>query len=126
MKTKSLGLAWIVVKDFKKAVKFYTEVVGLQLKEMHEEWGWAELGGHDSNGALLGIAVENPQAQSPIGPGQNAVLTFTVANLETAIAEMKKQKASIIGNEEVIPGHVKMQTVKDADGNIFQMVELLT
>ena len=41
MRTNSIDLVWIVVKDFKNAVKFYTEVAGLKVVEMKEEWGWA-------------------------------------------------------------------------------------
>jgi predicted enzyme related to lactoylglutathione lyase len=72
--TQSLDLAWIVVKDLKKAVKFYTETVGLKLLELHEEFGWAELQGPDG-GARLGIGVENDK--DPIKAGTNACVTFT-------------------------------------------------
>lgn len=125
MVAKSIGLAWILVKDFKKAVKFYTEVAGLKLIEMNEEWGWAELEGHDGGGMRLGIAQDNPQCQGPTKPGQNAVITFTVDNIEKEIKHMQKQGATLIGNIEVVPGHVKMQSVKDAEGNVFQIVELI-
>jgi predicted enzyme related to lactoylglutathione lyase len=126
MKAKSIGLAWIIVKDFKKAVKFYTDVVGLKLKEMNEQWGWAELEGHDGEGMRLGIAQQRSQGQDPIEPGQNAVVTFTVDNIEKAIQNMQKQGAALIGQVEEVPGHVKMQSVRDTEGNFFQLVEILS
>ncbi len=123
MKAKEMGLVWIVVKGFNKALKYYTEVVGLQLKEVNEEWGWAELVGSDG-GMRLGIG--KCDAQSPIQPGMNAVATFTIDNIEESRIKMLSQGAECLGEIQEVPGHVKMQTVRDQDGNIFQMVEVVT
>lgn len=122
MQVKEIGLSWIVVKDVKAAVKYYTEVVGLKLMEFNEQYGWAELQGH-GGGARLGIAQECPQEKTKAG--QNAVVTFTVADLEKAKGEMIKKGAKCQGDVIEVPGHVKMQTVVDNDGNSFQICELL-
>ena len=122
MQVKSIGLSWIVVKDVKAAIKYYTEIVGLKLMEFDEQYGWAELEGHEG-GSRLGIAQENPHEN--IKAGQNAVITFTVKDLEKAKSEMIKKGAECEGEVLEIPGHVKMQTVIDRDGNRFQMCELL-
>ena len=123
MNTKSLGLVWIVVKDLKKAIEFYTKTVGLKLMELNEQFGWAELEGH-SGGARLGIAQMQLKSEDDVQPGQNAVMTFTVANIESAVADMTAKGARLIGAIEEIPGHVKMQTALDTDGNRFQIVEV--
>lgn len=122
MNVKEIGLSWIVVKDVKAAVAYYTNVVGLKLMEFHEEYGWAELEGHQG-GSRLGIAQENPQEQ--VKAGQNAIMTFTVSNIEAAKAEMVKKGAKCEGDILEVPGHVKMQTIVDQDGNRFQICELL-
>lgn len=121
MSVQSMDLAWIMVDDFKAAVKFYTEVVGLTLMESNEEWGWAELQG--KNGARLGIGKCNET--SSVKPGQNAVLTFTVENLDQSKDEMVRKGAVCVGDVLEVPGHVRMQTIKDLDGNQFQIVEKL-
>jgi predicted enzyme related to lactoylglutathione lyase len=123
MKLKSMDLVWIVVNDLKKALKFYTETLGLTLKEFHEQYGWAELEGQNG-GARLGIAQAQPKSEDGHLPGQNAVMTFTVENLQTAIDKLSKQGVKLIGAIQEVPGQVKMQTVADADGNRFQLVEL--
>lgn len=125
MQAKSIGLVWIVVKDFKKAVKFYTEVAGLKLVEENEEWGWAELEGHEGKGMRLGIARSDLKGEDPVQPGQNAVLTITVENIEKAIENAQKQGSVLVGKIEVVPGHVKMQSVRDTEGNLFQFCELI-
>lgn len=119
--TQGIHLAWIVVKDIQKAIKFYTEVVGLTLREFHQEFGWAELAGPD--GATLGLAQHG--AKSEIQPGQNAVMSITVNDLDVALKEWKKHKVRLVGEIMEIPGHVKLQTFVDQDGNTLQLVQKL-
>ena len=123
MKLKSMDLVWIVVNDLKKAIKFYTETVGLQLKELHEQHGWAELEG-PHGGARIGIAQCKVNSEEDLKPGQNAIMTFTVENLKNAIDNFLKQGVKLIGQVQEVPGQVKMQMVSDVDGNRFQLVEL--
>jgi len=120
MKVKEIGLCWIVVKDLNAAIKYYTEVVGLKLAEFHEEFAWAEVEAEDG-GCRLGLAQENPEQKA----GQNAVMTFSVANLDKAIEEMVKKGAVREGEVCEISGHVRMQSMIDPDGNRFQMCQVL-
>ncbi len=122
MRVKNIGLSWIVVKNIRDAVKYYTEIVGLKLMELNEEFGWAELEGYEG-GSRLGIAQEAPHEK--VKAGQNAVVTFTVEDLEKVKSEMIKKGAKCEGDVIEVPGHVKMQTVVDSDGNRFQICELL-
>ena len=122
MQVKEIGLSWIVVKDFKAAVKYYTDVVGLKLMEINEQYGWAELEGFEG-GSRLGIAQEN--SEDPAKAGQNAVMTFTVGNIQKAKEEMIKKGAKCEGDIIEVPGHVKMQTMTDLDGNCFQICEMV-
>lgn len=123
MPIQSIDLAWIVVKDLKSAIKFYTEIVGLKLHELHEQCGWAELSGHNG-GARLGIAQKSDY--EPLQPGQNAVITLTVPNIAQTIAELSQKKVKMIGEVLEVPGQVKLQTAIDEDGNHFQLVEVLS
>lgn len=125
MNLKSMDLAWIVVNDLKKAIKFYTETIGLKLMECNEQFGWAELEGNEG-GARIGLAQTQLKCGEDIQPGQNAIPTFTVGSLEKAIAELIKKGTTLIGTVQEVPGHVKLQTVSDIDGNRFQLVEVLT
>jgi len=121
MKAKGIFLSWIVVKDIKKAIQFYTEVVGLQLNEHHPEYNWAELSGE--GGARLGIAAECPQMAEKAGI--NAVMTISVDDIEKAKAHFKQKGAKLVGETIEVPGIVKMQNFEDADGNQMQIVQTL-
>lgn len=120
MVVKSMELAWVVVSDFAKAKKFFTESVGLKVSSSNDEFGWAELCGKDG-GALLGIATAGKH--SPVGPGQNAIVTLTVDDIVKAKAQLVKKGVKMLGDIIEVPGIVKMQLFEDLDGNKFQLVE---
>ena len=121
MKSQGMYLSWIVVKDIEKAIKFYTEVAGLELKEFDKEFRWAELSG--PHGAMLGIAEES--LECPVKAGSNAIVTISVNDIDKANAHFIKKGATLIGDVIEIPGHVKMQTFVDVDGNTLQMCQKL-
>lgn len=121
-KVQSAGLAWIVVQDLDKALKFFTEVLGLKVLSRADEWGWAELAGEDGV-AILGVAHSAHETQ--VKPGQNAIMTFTVSDIEHSKSAMAKKGAELVGEVMEIPGHVKLQSFKDKDGNLFQLVQTL-
>lgn len=118
-KTKGIHLGWIVVKNLDDAIKFYTEVVGLKLREYHKEYSWAELVGE--SGAALGLTAQEDEMKA----GSNAVLTITVDNIEEAVQKFKLNGVKLNGDIMEIPGHVKLQSFNDKEGNRFQLVQVL-
>jgi predicted enzyme related to lactoylglutathione lyase len=117
MTIKKIELGWITVANFKKAQKFFSDM-GLTLKESNEEWGWMEFEGKEG-GMRLGVAQANESSK----PGHNTVLTFTVDNLATTKKNMESKGVQFVGEVIEVPGHVKMATFVDPDGNQFQIVE---
>jgi predicted enzyme related to lactoylglutathione lyase len=119
----SSDLSWIVVSDLKKAKEFFTNIVGLKVLNVSEEFGWAELGG-ESGGAVIGLAEESPMMEG-ITAGNNAVITLTVEDADKATEALKKKGVELVGDMMEVPGHVKLQMFKDPDGNLLQIVEKL-
>lgn len=124
MIAKRSDMAWITVSDVKKAKKFFTEVVGLEVRTDTPEYGWVELVAKDG-GSALGVGQYNPQYGNEVQPGQNAIITFTVDDIMEAKAEFEKKGVTLLGDIVAVPGHVKMLFFTDVDGNKFQIVELL-
>ena len=121
-KMKGTHLSWIVVSDFAKAKKFFTETLGLKAMNVADEFGWMELQGPE--GALIGVSTHNQY--SAIKPGQHAVITLSVDNIELATKELSEKGVKIIGDVCEVPGHVKLQLFADPDGNLFQLVQDLS
>lgn len=127
MSVQGIHLAWVVVNDLNKALKFYTESLGFKLLEHQADYGWAEVSG--SSGARLGIAQASAcsEEDSDLGtmPGINAVVAITVDNIDKTIAAYKAKGVKLIGKKQEVPGQVVLQTLEDPDGNKFQLAQLL-
>lgn len=125
MENKGMHLAWIASKDFNEAIKFYTEVLGLKLLSKNETFNWAELQGEE--GVMVGLSGPSQDCshESPLKPGQNAVLTFTVTNIEEAREELLKNGTELLGEIQEVPGHVKLQLFKDPSGNLCHLCQLI-
>jgi predicted enzyme related to lactoylglutathione lyase len=117
---KSADLVWVTVSDFKKARKFFTETLGLKEISCVEEMGWMELQGQDG-GVMIGVGASNDELPA----GSNAIVTFTVDDIDQAVADFKTKNIQLLGKIVEIPGHVKLQMFTDLDGNKFQLVQVL-
>jgi predicted enzyme related to lactoylglutathione lyase len=120
---KRSDLAWITVSDINKAKKFFTEVLGLELRADTPEYGWIELMPKEG-GCALGVGQSNPEGDD-VKPGSNAILTFTVDDINAMKAVLEKNNVTILGDIVEVPGHVKMLFFSDLDGNKFQIVQMI-
>lgn len=119
----SIELGWIVVKDLQRAIDFYVKTLGFELTTHAPEYNWAEVKAPQGDFTIgIGVAGEDDALMKP---GTNMVPTFTTDNLEEAIAELKKQQVTFIGDVIEVPGHVKMISMLDVDGNHMQLVQKL-
>ncbi len=123
MAIKSIGLAWISTADIKKAKAFFTDKLGLQVTTDSAEYGWLELEGKDG-GMTLGVGASTPE--NPVKAGHNAVVTFTVDDIVATKKDMESKGVAFMGGIEEIPGHVKLATFADEDGNVFQLAQVLS
>jgi len=123
MTIKKIELAWITVGDLAKARKFLTDTVGLKVASSAQEYGWMELQGVEG-GMLLGVGQANSQHKER--PGQNAVVTLTVDDIVASKKELESKGVQFDGDIMEVPGHVKMASFSDPDGNKFQLTQLLS
>lgn len=121
MKQTGVNMVWVVVKDLKQAIEFYTKVLGFKLDNESPEYGWAELS--STQGTSIGLAAENDSCE--IKAGNNAVITVSVPDIEVAREELKSKGVTLYGEVMEVPGHVKLQNFNDSDGNSFQLVQTL-
>lgn len=124
MKINKISLAWIATSDISKAKDFFANTMGLEVSADSQADGWLEFKAAGDS-FLLGVGeVKEESENSPIMPGYNAVVTFTVDDLEATKKELEAKEVDIYDIIEV-PGHVKMAFMQDPDGNIFQVVQMI-
>ena len=123
MAVKRMDLAWVSVRNIKKSTKFFTQALGLEVASGGEEFGWIELVGKDG-GLVLGLGEEKDK-ESPVQPGNNAVITMTVDNIKRSKTAFEKKGATFIGDIFEVPGKLKIAMFQDPDGNYFHLVQEL-
>ena len=124
MKVLSIEMVWIAARDLSLTTKFLSEVVGLEIAKEVPEYHWAEL--HAQNSKLsLGVGKVDEGSNEPIKPGQNAVIVFTIQDVQAAKIELEAKGVRFLGDIVEIPGHVKIATFLDPDGNCFQPAQRL-
>lgn len=119
---KKMSLAWIAVKDINASKKFFKDVLGLSVTNDTPEYGWMEL--KAGNDFILGVGQAREEHETE-KPGMNAVVTMTVDDIVKSKAMLEAKGVRFIDEIIEVPGHVKMVTFIDTDGNKFQLVQEL-
>jgi len=106
----------VMVSDMKKAVKFYTETLGLEVKA---QWGdeFAQL---KAPGTIIAL---HPSVKGGAKPGDSKSLSigFSVDGLEKAVAELKKKGVKF--TKVTDDGPVRLAFFVDPDGNPLYLSE---
>jgi catechol 2,3-dioxygenase-like lactoylglutathione lyase family enzyme len=103
------------VAEMERAVAFYRDVLGLELKRRDGD-NWAVF---DAGGRMFALhgAVEG----RPVSAG-GATAVFSVGDLDRARA-MLSERGVEFGHEGDVAGYARFASFKDPDGNTVQFIE---
>jgi catechol 2,3-dioxygenase-like lactoylglutathione lyase family enzyme len=103
-------------RDMDRAVAFYGEVLGLQLRR-RSGGEWAEFEAGPARLALHGT----DEAELPA----SGTVVLRVASLDEARWVLEERGAVFDGHESEVPGFARFATLHDPDGNPIQLIEYL-
>jgi len=104
----------LMVSDMDRAIAFYHEGVGLDLRFRSPEW--SELAWGDAVVALHGGAQDIDLHETGLG--------FEVRDLEGALGELVEAGGRIVRPPEDREGEpIRLAEVADPDGNVFSVVQ---
>lgn len=110
MKVRGVDFVVYNVSDYKKAVEFYKDVLGLKLTEEYAGF-WAEF-----EAGSVTVALCAPPYATTHGPGGGATVALSVDDVKIAVKELKEKNVKII--YDVSETDVCFQaTISDLDGN---------
>jgi predicted enzyme related to lactoylglutathione lyase len=113
MAIKKFSSAYYVVKNMDRAVTFYQDVLGMNVK-FRDGNRWTQF---DVNG--VGVALADP-SEGTVPPGGGGTVVLEVDSLLETREALVKSGAAV--NDIVdMGGHGKYFTVKDPEGNIVQI-----
>ncbi|WP_123507090.1 VOC family protein [Frondihabitans sp. PhB188] len=107
-----VATVWVPVTDMKRAVAFYRDTLGLDVKSESDDW--SEL---DAGGLMIGL---NGREDASVSSSGGAVITFQPdGTIEDELAEIASRGADIQGE---ISDHEwgRIVPFKDSEGNDLQ------
>jgi predicted enzyme related to lactoylglutathione lyase len=105
------------VADLDRAIEWYAEALGFPLLFKVEEIGWCELQTH-----LPGVTIGLSEVEEP-KHGGGAVLTFTVADVESARERLEGLGVRFDGPNQEVPSLVRLCSLYDIDGNAIMLAQ---
>ena len=109
----SISSAAVVVKDGKKAKKWYQEKLGFIVKS--EEDHWITVAAPRSKGFELHLCETKPFEKGNTG------ILFRVDNLDKTYSELSKEGVKFV-QKPIDQGWGKYAKIKDLDGNVFWLM----
>lgn len=118
MTVGSVDHVWFWVTDMDRAVAFYRDGLGLEVRMRHED-RWAEL---DAGSIRIGLhgAIDGRPAEH----GGTAV--FLVRDLDAARAALQERGVVFDDHLGEVPGYARYASFADPDGNSMQLIEYRT
>lgn len=109
------------VKDMKKSIAWYRDILGFKLLYELDDMGWCEMQTPVKGGeCAVGLSqVEKPKV------GGGPVPTFGVKDIDAARQELEKADVRFEGKTMEIPNMVKLATFYDPDGNTLMLSQSL-
>lgn len=122
-KSGSPVLGWpvwigVVCEDLDTQRRFYRDVLGLSELKAGEDWVW-----FDFDGKLLELLAMSPQPQYD---RRRVSFAFEVSDIHSARAELIARGVEPVTEIEGGPDSLQYWTyLKDAEGNLFELVQRL-
>jgi predicted enzyme related to lactoylglutathione lyase len=115
MRVGRVDHVWFWVTDMDRAVTFYRDALGLDVRMRHDD-RWAEL---DAGSIRIGLhgAIDG----RPTTPGGTAV--FLVDELDAATAALRERGVVFDDHLGEVPGYARYASFADPDGNAMQLIE---
>jgi len=115
MRLGGVDHVWFWVTDMDRAVAFYRDALGLELRMRHENaWSEFEAGG-------IRIGLHGAVGEMPIAHGGTAV--FEVRDLDLAKASLEEAGVAFDAHLGEVPGLARYASFEDPDGNSMQLIE---
>jgi len=111
----SAAQVYYYVSNMDKAVKFYTETLGLPLRVRFDNH-WAEV-----NAGPITIGLHPTDNGKKPKQGGGGIISFHVSDFDQVVEDLKKKKVKM--GKVHTPERGKFTMISDPDGNQLHMVE---
>jgi predicted enzyme related to lactoylglutathione lyase len=117
-----LLLVRVFVRDFERAVRFYTETLGMTLSHRSDQIGWAQLGLGGADLALELDRGEGEDGEDEELVGRLVGVSLAVEDIEQTYATLRQRNVEFLGPPTKMPWGGVLAHLRDPDGNVLTLV----
>lgn len=119
-----LSVVRVFVKDWPRAVRFYTETLGIPLAFQDEELGWAQLATGQAQLALERFTAKAPgRARTEAAlVGRFLGVSLAVADVYAIYEQLFARGVDFLAPPEQMPWGGVLAHLRDPDGNVLTLV----
>jgi len=115
-----LAVVRIFVSDWERALRFYTETLGIPASYRSDEYGWAELDTGSARLALERVAPDDAEGRSLTG--RFIGVSLRVDDVDATYVALSKRGVEFPGIPREQPWGGILAHLRDPDGNILTLV----
>jgi catechol 2,3-dioxygenase-like lactoylglutathione lyase family enzyme len=120
MVTYKLYAVRIFVSDWKRALDFYANTLGMPVAFANEQLGWAELATEGSHLALERVRPDDRESLDYVG--RFAGVSLQVADVAAAYGELRAKGVDFVAPPEKQPWGGTLAHFRDPDGNVLTLL----
>ena len=116
-----IGAVILLVSDMKKSIKFYGNVLGMELKR-HPSRDWVEFAKEGST--ILALhPIKKTSKKRPIKKNNSMLVGFNISDIESVCGDLKKKKVKFY--KKLTQEHFgKHAIIQDPDGHLISLAEI--
>jgi predicted enzyme related to lactoylglutathione lyase len=115
----SLVIVRILVRDFDRALAFYTQTLAMPLALAAD--GWAQLETGVAQLALERVAPGDPESAALIG--RFVGVSLAVADVDAACARLRRSGVEFLAPPECMPWGGTLAHFRDLEGNVLTLLQ---
>ncbi len=110
----------VFVSDWDRAIRFYTETLGIAANFRSDEMGWAQLETGEGQLALERAAPDDPESRDLVG--RFVGVSLEVADIEATHAALVERGVEFLSPPEAQPWGGVLAHFRDPDGNVLTLL----
>lgn len=109
----------VFVRDWERALRFYTETLGMGLSFRGDDMGWAQL---DTGPAQLALERADDEALREGLVGRYVGVSLQVPDIEKTYETLRERGVDFLGPPELQPWGGMLAHLRDPDGNVLTLL----
>ena len=115
-----LATVRVFVTDWERAIRFYSDTLGMAVAHRSDEWGWAQMATGEGQLALERVDAGDDEGQALVG--RFLGVSLQVADVVAIYEALAERGVEFVAPPERQPWGGILAHLRDPDGNVLTLV----